>query len=130
MEFCDATSGWQWFFAVSPDGKRALLAGDEDKHKQYLYDLHTGECTVLEGVTSNFHGIAPTWRSAGEITAVVVAGDERGSASRNELVLIKLGDDGKPTSSRCLSRDWPNEWVEGWFEVKKPASQPATQPAG
>ncbi len=121
----DAPSSVAWFFAVSPDGKRVLLAGDEDEtHKQYLYDLHTGECTVLEGIASNFRGIAPTWRSAGEITAVVVPGDERGSANRNELVLIKLGADGKPTSSRCLSRDWPDEWVKDWFEVKKPASQP------
>ena len=125
----DAPSSVAWFFAVSPDGRRVLLAGDEDeKHKQYLYDLHSGEWTVLEGIASNVHGIAPTWRGAAEITAVVVPGDERGSANRNELVLIKLGDDGKPTSSRCLSRDWPDEWVKDWFEVKEPASQPATQP--
>ena len=125
----DAPSSVAWFFAVSADGRWVLLAGDEDeKHKQYLYDLHTGKCSVLEGIASNYRGIAPTWRSADEITAVVVPGDERGSANRNELVLIKLGADGKPTWSRCLSGDWPDEWVKDWFELKTPASQPTTQP--
>lgn len=118
------TSEWfaqpnpMWLFAVSPSGRRVLLAGDKDSKNLYLYDSKSGVRVVVEGIEWDEHGVQPTWRNEDQFCAVVVQGDSRGSANRRELVLFQIDSSGQVKAESCLSKDWSVEWAKGWLETE------------
>jgi hypothetical protein len=106
-----------WLFALSPGGRRVLLAGDKDSKKLYLYDSKSGRRVIVEGIEWDEHGVQPTWRNDDQFCAVVVPGDERGSAGRRELVLFEVDSSGQVKAGSCLSKDWSVEWARNWLET-------------
>lgn len=130
------TSEWfaqpnqMWLFAISPSGRRILLAGEK---KLYLYDSKAGRRVVVEGIEWDAHGVQPSWRNEDQFCAVVPSGDERGSAGRRELVLFKVDSAGQVEPASCLSKDWSVEWSRGWLEddAQQPSSSTGRgEPAG
>ncbi|HOW72994.1 MAG TPA: hypothetical protein PKY77_20545 [Phycisphaerae bacterium] len=107
-----------WLFAMSPSGRRVLLAGDKDSRKLYVYDSRSGRRVIVEGVEWDEHGIQPTWRNEDQFCAVVAAGNESGSPGRRELVLFAIDSSGQVKAASCPSRDWPVEWTKNWLETE------------
>lgn len=114
-----------FLFEVSPDERHVCLP--DSGGRIVMLTLATGETwDVVEKDAVDTLRIAPTWRSANELTAVVVPGSA-GEKGRPEVTLFKLDWEMQKAERRALSTDWPKAVIEGVL-VNKPEKAPSTQP--
>ena len=112
------------FVGISPDGTRTIVTSSAGEVT--VYEFATGVVQViLPGKNGGKLPLIPMWRNAEELSLVVPAGHEWGSARRAELVLYSV----KTKTARCISQSWPDNLLPALAAKDSVTTQPAaTQP--
>jgi len=102
------------FFSISPDGKRVLLTMEKNRFAIYAFGEKTPEVPLDEDEgfgDSSLPEMLPSWRTSAQIACLVsgesrfLSDDVKGSADRNEMVVLNVSGD----FHSHLSADWPDD---------------------